>query len=293
MPSNAVATTSQSPATTKPKASQAVAPRLPESLRRLLADPLSLEGDPAPAMWQAPDVPPESSTLRAARHELERALQPAARGHMEWCVNKLFVLPTRAGTAQEAAFQADNFIDACGHFPDDLWTAATLKLLQTKKFRPVPAEMVEVIGHDFTERQRMLERIRVMLQGKPALPAPAQGQQKFVPLTVKLRELRKERDAKGDAGELFAAAWCERSLALQEKRPIEQWARDFFDQHGWSSARSQSAIDSSKSAYRALQKAGLAGRSPAPERPDDADSLDMGAVDPVEPPPLDAAPEWA
>ncbi len=117
-------------------------------------------------------MPPETSILKAGRTELERALQPATPGHMQWCLNKLFVLPTRDGAAVTTAFQADNFIDACGAFPDDLWSAATLEILQTKTFRPVPAEMVEAIGSRFRERQRMLERVNVMLGGQAQLEAP-------------------------------------------------------------------------------------------------------------------------
>ena len=273
----------------------ASAPKLQESLRRLLADPFNLEGHPAPAKWQAPHVPPEFSKLRAAQQELEHTLQAGTPAHVAWCIRKLFALPARGVSAEAAAFQADNFLDAAEHYPDDLWTWGTKELLRAKTFRPAPAELVEIVEPKFAERQRMVERIKVMLEGKKALPAPASdGRQKFLPPAELLRELRKERDAKRAAGDLFSAAWCERSLALREKRTIEPWARDFFDQHGWAPSRSaeaQSTIDGTKSAYRALQDAGFAKDLRFREGDSAGLSVETGVHDPAEPPLPDAVAE--
>lgn len=159
--------------------------------------------------------------MKAGRTELDRALQPASPGHMQWCLNKLFVLPTRDGAAVTTAFQADNFIDACGAFPDDLWSAATLEILQTKTFRPVPAEMVEIIGAKFRERQRMLERVNVMLGGAVQIEAP----KPFVPELDDVR-LRHLRDSLKRVGKHSRAAIYEGKLAHLEGRPIEAWATE-------------------------------------------------------------------
>lgn len=166
-------------------------------------------------------MPPETSILKAGRTELERALQPATPGHMQWCLNKLFVLPTRDGAAVTTAFQADNFIDACGAFPDDLWSAATLEILQTKTFRPVPAEMVEAIGSRFRERQRMLERVNVMLGGQAAIEAP----KPFTP-EPEADRLRHLRDSLKRVGKHGRAAMYEGKLAKIEGRTPEAWSLD-------------------------------------------------------------------
>lgn len=183
----------------------------------MLADPYSL-GDVVPA-WQPPEVPPETSRLRAAALELELGLQPATPGHMQWCVNKLFVLPTRDVSTVTAAFAADNFIDACGHFPDDLWSAGTIELLQSKTFRPSPAELVAAIGPKYRERQRMLERVKIMLGGR----ASEDPNKPFEPEPLESR-LRQLRDSLRKIGQHGRAAPYERGLAKMENRAPEDWS---------------------------------------------------------------------
>lgn len=215
-----------------PKANtQARAPRLTESARRLLADPFRMEGE-GHRDWEPPEVPPESVKLRAWAQELETCLKPATPGHMQWCVGKLMVLPSRSGDFATSAVQADNFIDACGHFPDDLWSTATLKLLQTKRFRPTPAEVVELIGPDFVVRQRMLDRTNTMLGAEPSKAIPAQP--KFVATAARdrLRKILAEqqtRDYADESHRVHAMAHTERALAFEERRPMADWAQQFFD----------------------------------------------------------------
>lgn len=142
-----------------------------ESVRRVLADPFSLGTDLVP--WQPPTVPPDSSQLRAARNELARSLEPAPAAHVDWCLGKLFALPTRAQNAEGSAYLAEGFLEVAGHYPADLWTWATKEILRTKKFRPAPSELVEIAEPKFAERKRMLERARSLLEpAKPALPPP-------------------------------------------------------------------------------------------------------------------------
>lgn len=192
------------------------APQVPESLRRLLADPFSLSS--AVPEWTPPTVLPQASILRAAATELERGLRGASPGHMQWCLNKLFVLPTRDGSTVNAAFAADNFIDTCGHFPDDLWSVATLELLQSKTFRPAPAEFFAAVKGKFDERRRMLERVMLMLGGKAiARPGPFVPDSREVVLRTTLRWARKR-------GEMEKAARYERELAQLENREPEAWA---------------------------------------------------------------------
>ena len=218
-------------ATAKPQASTAKAPYLPESLRRLLADPFRMAGEGA-VEWQPPEVPPETVKLRSAATELEAGLKPATPGHVTWCCNKLFVLPTRDGSAISAAFMTDNFIDVCGQFPDDLWSAGTLEILKNNTFRPTPAEMFKIIAPKLADRQRMLERIRMMIagSGQKALDKPA-----VVVVTAareRLRGILSEQRVKAYADESHRThdmAHTERALAYEERRPMADWARQFFD----------------------------------------------------------------
>jgi len=184
----------------------------------LLADPFSL-GDELVA-WTPPAVPPETATLRAGLAELEGGLQPASPGHMTWCLNKLFVLPTRDGLKLTSAFQADNFIDVCGEFANDLWTEATIEILKTKTFRPTPAEMLAIVGPKAALRRRMVERIKIMISGKVQLEKP----KPFVrePEDVRLRTVR---DGWFRVGDVARANKAEARLA-----EIENRAPVFFDE---------------------------------------------------------------
>lgn len=191
-------------------------PKLSESQRRLLADGFHL-GDTVPK-WEPPAVLPDSSKLRSVKIELERGLESPNANHVQWCLNKLFSRPTRDPTEEKAAFQAETFLDACGHFPDDLWTLATTELLQTQTFRAAPAEMYAIANPRYRERQRMLERVNLMLAGgapKPAAP--------FVPEPEDVR-LRTLRDSLKRVGRLDRAAGYEMRLASLEARQPEEWA---------------------------------------------------------------------
>lgn len=254
-----------------PRASTAKAPNLPESLRRLLADPFQV-GETVPN-WVPPTVPPESSKLRTAATELDGGLKAASPGHMQWCINKLFVLPTRAGTATAAAFQADNFIDACGHFPDDMWSAGTLTILQTSTFRPSPAELFKICSPKFSERQRMLERVKLMLHAasqpeRPKALAPPRTAQ-----ADRLKRIMAEQLAAPVSPEvkLFNTANTERALAFAERRPMATWAWQFFTDR--EAARGGQSHDSLGKAAKqvsegtARRMAELAAASHQPKRP--------------------------
>lgn len=194
----------------------------------MLADPFSL-GSEIPA-WEPPPVLPDSSRLRAVRQELDTGLKAPTPGHMEWCIRKLLMLPSRSATELDKAFQTENFLDACGHYPDDLWTWATTELLRSKTFRPSPAEMVEITEPKYGERQRMLERVNLMLEGAASKPAEVP---KYVPTAARdrLRKIFAEQQTKPYADEshrLHDMANTERALAYEEKRPMADWAWQFF-----------------------------------------------------------------
>ena len=179
-------------------------------MRRLLADTFSLGADIAP--WEAPAVPPESSLLRAAKAELERTLAPSTPAHSRWCIDKLFALPSRNGTAEAAAYLAEGFLDACSGYPDDLWTWTTTELLRTKKFRPSPAEFVELAEPKRAERRRMLERVRQMLDGtKPALPRKPAEQ----PIPTRIGRLEHLRTTYARLGRQADVERIEREIARE------------------------------------------------------------------------------
>lgn len=162
---------------------------MPESLRRSLADPFSL-GDDLPT-WHPPALGSfKPDTVRAGIRELERALQPGSPGHIAWCVGKMsHAMASRKGDATTWAMRMEGWLDACGHFPDDLWNAGTIELLQTKTYFPSPSEMVALIGPKYLERKRMLDRAKSMLTG----PAGAPEKPAEKPLESRLERLQHTR----------------------------------------------------------------------------------------------------
>ena len=200
----------------------AKAPALTESQRRLLADPFSLgEGELAPWIAPAPEwCRSNRDRILAVKGELERGLKPPTPSHIEWCVRKLCTLPSKAGTELDKAFVTDNFFDACGQFPDDLWTYGTTELLKQCTFRPSPSEMVKIVEPKFLERQRMLERVKLMLAPPSAAALPAAQ-----PLQTRAERLQHTRDTWKRLGNTARAAKAERELAKEIGREPEDWAR--------------------------------------------------------------------
>ena len=185
----------------------------------MLADPFHL-GDEIPR-WEPPAALPRPETIRPAIVALERALHPGTPRHMQWCVGKLIVLPSRGSGITTAAMQADNFIDACGHFPDDLWSAGTLELLQTKTFRPSPAELFATISARYDQRKRMLERAKWLANptaGTPDKPAPPPAPES------RADRLRAMRNSFRRVGRIDKAAGYERELAGAIGRKPHAWA---------------------------------------------------------------------
>lgn len=118
--------------------------------------------------WEPPSVLPEPQRVKRVMAEIQRGLERVQPAYAKWCVEKLFVLPTQNASGLSAALMADNFIDACGHYPDDIWQSTTLELLRTKTFRPTPAEFVAIAEPRYAERKRMLERCKRLLPPEQA-----------------------------------------------------------------------------------------------------------------------------
>lgn len=116
---------------------------------------------------------PDSAKLRAVKAELDRGLRSTRPEFLKWCCDKLSALPTQSATGMNAALWGDNVIDVCGGYPEDLLQTATLELLRTCTFRPSPAEIVKICETKHGERQRMLERVNLMLAGGVAPKADA------------------------------------------------------------------------------------------------------------------------
>ena len=192
----------------------AKAPQLTASQRRLLADPFSLGGELV--AWEAPGdadwCKRERPRIQVVKGELERSLMAPTPSHVEWCVRKLFALPSKNASEMDKALQTDNFMDVCGHFPDDLWTWATTELLKTCTFRPSPSEMVKLLEPKYAERQRMLERCKSMLSGPQAKPAEPTEK----PIPTRLGRLQHIRSTYERMGRTIDVERIDREIAAEQ-----------------------------------------------------------------------------
>lgn len=252
----------------------------------MLADPYRLEGEGDVAWTPTAAIHP-ASVLRVVG-ELERGLLPTRPPYLKWICDKLSALPTQNGTGLNAAIWADNVIDTCGHYPEDLLQAATLELLRTKTFRPSPAEIVAVIEPHYSERQRMLDRAKSM--EKPAEAAASKPAPKCVPEAERLRKILADQRARTDIPEehrLFNVANTERALALCERRPMEAWAAAFFEARattGNVAAVTRAVI---RDTTRAMEVAATTASQPKPWKAGDPVYVHA----PEEPPPPTEIPE--
>lgn len=190
-------------------------PSVTESQRRLLADTFRLEGE-AEVPWKPPVVKNPAAVKRVVE-ELARGLEPTRPIYLKWICDKLSALPTQTSNGLNAAIWADNVVDTCAHYPEDLLQAATLDVLRTKTFRPSPAELVALIEPRYGERQRMLERARSLFAPIAKAAEPYQRE----PLEVRLRTMR---DGLRRHGFTDRAAKHEHELAKLEQRAPEEWA---------------------------------------------------------------------
>jgi hypothetical protein len=195
-------------------------PSLTASQRRLLADPFSLGGELV--AWEAPGDAEwcrrERPRIQAVKGELERSLMAPTPSHVEWCVRKLFALPSKNASEMDKALQTDNFMDVCGHFPDDLWTWGTTELLKTSTFRPSPSEMVKLLEPKYAERQRMLDRCKSMLSGPQ--PKPAEPTEK--PIPTRLGRLQHIRSTYERMGRTIDVERIDREIAAEQGATVRQ-----------------------------------------------------------------------
>lgn len=178
------------------------------------------------------------SDLRRGIGILEAQLQPVDRKHAAFCIGKLISGFNERLTREEANMRVEVWLETCSDIPTDLWSAATVDLLRSWKrddhYGRVPeaADFRAAIGDRLSRRVLELQRCKSML--KMATERPGETTAKNgpirVPEKVRLRRIRDEWLAKTDHPYYFVnAANTERCLALEEKRPMEKWARDHFD----------------------------------------------------------------
>jgi hypothetical protein len=192
--------------------------------RRLLADPYRLEGEADVAWELRPELLLKAGLATIAgglergrvdrlMAEIERGLRATRPELLKWLCDKLCALPTQNGSGLNAAIWADNVIDVCGHYPEDLLQTATLELLRSETFRPSPAKIVAVIEPRWAERQRMLARAKSLIAPKGAAAPPTEK-----PLATRLERLKHTRSIYERMGKALDVIRLDREIAQEEGR---------------------------------------------------------------------------
>lgn len=219
-----------------PNVTTAAAPtssvRVPESIKRLLADPFRMEGEPM-RTWTAPTKLPPDCTVGMLRDFVDRlraSLKPAPADTIQACIKAL-----AHGTAHKAAstkdwqYQTKLYARTLEDIPSDVWFEVTKELLKTYEWFPGTAAIAKRAEPLLAERRKQLERAEATLAvfdvGRQQLAGPTPKASAFErePREVRLRTLR---NSMRRIGQHQRAAGYERELAELENREPEDWIND-------------------------------------------------------------------
>lgn len=184
--------------------------KVPESVRRAIADPLVL-GDQASARWQPPADLPKVDDVRAALAVLRADLEPAKPKDARWCLGKI-------ARPFGATLDGEAWMAAHGKMPLDLWRKATLAALQRDQ-APTVETFAESVSAILQRRRTDLARAEAILARLTA-PKPMAAFRPDPP-AVRLGVLMRSAQQRGD---ITTAARYERELAQLEQREPAAWA---------------------------------------------------------------------
>ncbi len=277
---------------------------MPTSVERALADALALDHPDAP--WTPPTKLPGLGDLRSAMSTLNLECAQATAKHVTWCLAKLMMAfePNVKSSAEETKLRAAVWLESCGDLGDALWSKATLEAIRSTKWMPKPSEFRAFVATELADRAKKLERCRVMLASASSAAAPkSDAPIREAPIKRLKRILAEQRadPTVSDSDRLFNMANTERALALQERRLMEPWAEQFFDDRVAAEGgrprnslghQASVAVNRSSPTSRRLAEIAAAkheGREPKPWRADEP-VYERGQE---EPPPHDDIPEGA
>lgn len=160
-------------------------------------------------------TPPSETDLRRAVLVLERQLQPASYDHIVYCVAKLITGFNERLTKDEAKTRARLWREVVGEIPGDLWSTATIELLQTwrrdEHYGRVPeaADVLDRISAKLAKRRQDLDRCKGR---QKATPAPAVEQ----PIPTRLGRLQHTRSIYERMGRTMDVERIDREIAAEQ-----------------------------------------------------------------------------
>ncbi len=190
-------------------------------MKQAIAD-LTVKHSDLDLLAAVPSVVPTVADARLGVAYLEAKVEPVTRKHASFCFAKIARAMNHKMTKEEGNMLFETWIEATGDLPGDLWSEATLGLIQGYKFgMPRPAHLRELVEETFSKRRANLanaKRILAKLTAKPTAPP-------FVKDSIEAREIAL-RDSLRRVGQTARAAVYERQIAAREKRDVESWVNE-------------------------------------------------------------------
>ena len=198
-----------------------------------------------------PAALPETGKLRTVKAELERGLQSTRPQFLKWCCDKLSALPTQTATGMNSALWTDNVIDVCAEFPEDILQTVTLDLLKSCTFRPSPAEVFKAADAKRGLRQRMLDRVNLMLRG--GQPDPDAEAEK--PIETRLGRMEHTRSVYVRLKRMNDVARVDQEIATEKGEPAQVGKTETQDAADFTTSRPPFVPSTTSSAKRTAELA--------------------------------------
>lgn len=198
-------------------------PRLPDAIRKAIADPFALDGDPMPE-WQLPAYIPPEKDLSESLRLLKSSLQPTSPEFLVDRLKRLGVATRHQGAGADT--WRDRLTEYARHlcrYPADVVGSVVDQMQRTQEWFPALATLDKAMGLEITRRKREIDRLERMLK---AVREPAQNGPPLLvdmPMVERLRiMLSAYRTSYGDGH--ARTRQCEKDLAKAEGREVESWA---------------------------------------------------------------------
>lgn len=141
-------------------------PLLADSLKRLLADPLTFAGQTV-SEWTPPQVSPPVESVDDAIAKLELFMSPCSKLDCIACLMAManvlkFELGEEPSTEDEWMARGELYHHTIGHLPIDILEAATFELIRGGDWFPNPHRILQIAEPQYGLRQRMLQRARLL-----------------------------------------------------------------------------------------------------------------------------------
>jgi hypothetical protein len=198
-------------------------PKVPEQIRRMIADPFTLDGGEMPP-WNLPAHLPDERAISLALSALAASMNGCSLEFMVEQLKSLVAVTNTRGVDQATwLLRYREYSNALCRYPADIVLTVIENAKRTEEWFPPLGKLDKLMGFELTARKRQIDRLNQML--KAAKEPPKGGPPKLcdMPMAERLRTmLATYRKVYGDRHP--RSIGCEIELAKAEGRQPEAWA---------------------------------------------------------------------